>query len=97
MTDKLFEPFTIKSVTFKNRLMRSSLGGRMAYYEGYVNDAWKHFEHVFAEGGIGCIISATMTVSEHRWAPIEYSKLSDPKFIPPIREGVLVKYVSTKV
>jgi 2,4-dienoyl-CoA reductase-like NADH-dependent reductase (Old Yellow Enzyme family) len=88
MTDKLFEPFTIKNVTFKNRLMRSSLGGRMAYYEGYVNDAWKHFEHVFAEGGIGCIISATMTVSEHRWAPIEYAKLSDPKFIPPIREGV---------
>jgi len=88
MADLMFEPFRIKNVEFKNRLIRSSIGGRMAYYKGHVNDAWKHFEAMFAQGGIAGLISPTMTVSHHRWAPIEYPKISDPMFIPRIKEGV---------
>jgi hypothetical protein len=30
----IFEPFQINGVEFKNRLLRSSMGGRMAYYDG---------------------------------------------------------------
>jgi 2,4-dienoyl-CoA reductase-like NADH-dependent reductase (Old Yellow Enzyme family) len=84
----LFEPLTIKQATFKNRLIRSSIGGRSAYYDGTVNSAWKSFELRFAKNGIGGIISATFAIDDHRWSPIEYPKISDDRFIPDIREGV---------
>ena len=45
----IFEPFTIKNVTFKNRLVRSSIGGRTAYYDGTVSNAWKNFELRFED------------------------------------------------
>lgn len=84
----IFEPFTIKNVTFKNRILRSSIGGRTSYYDGTVNPAWKRFEKRFAEGGVGGIISATITVDDKRWSPLEYPKLSHDRFIKPIREVV---------
>ncbi|MEA2550837.1 MAG: hypothetical protein QOE25_606 [Actinomycetota bacterium] len=84
----MFEPLTINGVTFPNRLVRSSIGGRLAFYDGRVNPAWGHFERRFAEGGIGAIISATITVDDRRWSPIEYPKISDDRFIGPIAEGV---------
>lgn len=84
----IFEPFTIKNVTFKNRVLRSSIGGRTSYYDGTVNPAWKRFEKRFAEGGVGGIVSATITVDDKRWSPLEYPKLSHDRFIKPIGEVV---------
>lgn len=84
----IFDPFTIKKVTFKNRILRSSIGGKTCYYNGMVNPAWKRFERRFAEAGVGGIISATITVDDHRWSPLEYPKLSQDRFVKPIREGV---------
>jgi 2,4-dienoyl-CoA reductase-like NADH-dependent reductase (Old Yellow Enzyme family) len=84
----IFEPFTIKNVTFKNRILRSSMGGRTSYYDGTVTSAWKHFEKRFAEGGIAGIISATIDVDDSRLSPLEYPKISDDRFIKPMREGV---------
>lgn len=88
MADTLLQPFMINKVRFKNRIIRSSVGGRMAYYEGFVNDAFIHFEKMFAEGGAAAVVSPTMTVNDRRWAPIEYPKISDAKFIPRIRHAV---------
>jgi 2,4-dienoyl-CoA reductase (NADPH2) len=84
----IFEPFTIKNVTFKNRILRSSIGGRTSYYDGTVTSAWKNFEKRFAENDIAGIISATITVDDQRWAPLEYPKITNDKFIKPLREGV---------
>jgi len=67
----------IKDVEFANPLIRSSIGGRTAYYDGTVNEAWETFERRFAEGGVGAIISATLTVDENRWSPLEYPKISN--------------------
>ncbi len=67
----IFEPITINGVTLPNRLMRSSIGGRLAYYDGTVNEAWPNFEKRFAEGGVGAIVSATLTIDDKRWSPIE--------------------------
>jgi 2,4-dienoyl-CoA reductase-like NADH-dependent reductase (Old Yellow Enzyme family) len=86
--DPIFEPFTINGVEFPNRLVRSSIGGRYAYYDGTVNPAWVHFERRFAENGVGAIVSATLTVDDHRWAPLEYPKISRDRFVAPIAEGV---------
>jgi 2,4-dienoyl-CoA reductase (NADPH2) len=88
MRSILFEPVTINGVTFRNRLVRSSIGGRTAYYDGRVSDAWKAFERRFAEHGVGAIVSATITIDDDRWSPLEYPKLTRPEHIGPIREGV---------
>jgi 2,4-dienoyl-CoA reductase-like NADH-dependent reductase (Old Yellow Enzyme family) len=86
----LFDSFQIKNVTFKHRILRSSIGGRTAYYDGTVNNAWANFEMRFAapggvpEDGAAAIISATFTVDGQRWAPLEYPKISDDKFILPL-------------
>ncbi len=87
MSDPIFEPLEINGVEFPNRLVRSSIGGRYAYYDGTVNPAWARFERRFAENGVGAIVSATITVDDHRWAPIEYPKISDDRFVGPIAEG----------
>ncbi len=84
----IFEPLAINGVEFRNRLVRSSIGGRLAYYDGTVNPAWARFERRFAEGGVAAVISATLTVDDHRWAPLEYPKISQDRFIKPIAEGV---------
>src|SRR5437867_3653532 len=36
----IFAPFTINRVRFRSRVIRSSIGGRNAYYDGTVNDAF---------------------------------------------------------
>ena len=84
----IFEPFSIKNVAFKNRILRSSIGGKTSYYDGTVNPAWKRFEKRFAEQGVAAIISATITVDDRRWAPLEYPKLSQDRFVKSIREAV---------
>lgn len=89
MTDNpIFEPLTINGVELANRLVRSSIGGRYAYYDGTVNPAWARFERRFAEAGVAAIVSATLTVDDRRWSPIEYPKISDDRYIRPIAEGV---------
>lgn len=84
----IFDPFTINGVTFKNRILRSSMGGKSSYYDGTVNPAWQRFETRFAEHGLAALISATISVDDHRYSPLEYPKLSRDRFVAPIREGV---------
>ena len=84
----LFKPLEIKGVRFANRILRSSMGGRGAYYDGTVNNAWKNFEVRFARTGVAAIISATMDVDDKRLSPLEYPKISHDKFIEPLRRAV---------
>lgn len=84
----LFDPITIKNVTFKNRVIRSSIGGKTSYYDGTVSPAWQHFERRFAERGVAALVSPTISVHDRRWSPLNYPKISDDRFIAPIREGV---------
>lgn len=84
----IFKEITINGVRFKNRILRSSMGGRTSYYDGTVTPAWKNFEVRFARHGIAGIISATIAVDEDRVSPLEYPKISNDKFIEPLRKGV---------
>jgi 2,4-dienoyl-CoA reductase-like NADH-dependent reductase (Old Yellow Enzyme family) len=84
----IFDEFTIKNITFKNRILRSSMGGRTAYYNGMVTPAWANFERRFAEGGIAGIISATIDIDDNRLSPLEYPKISHDRFIEPFQAGV---------
>lgn len=81
----LLEPFTLGNVTFKNRVLRSSMGGRMAGYDGTVTSVWKNFEKRFADGGVGGIISTTLDVNRRRESPAQYPPLGDDRFVAPLR------------
>lgn len=84
----IFEPLTLRDITFKNRIVRSSIGGRTAYYDGTVSNAWKNFELRFAKNGAAAIVSATLNVNTRRWSPLEYPQISDDKFIRHLGEGI---------
>ncbi len=84
----LFTATKIGKVEFKNRLLRSSIGGRTAYYDGTVNDAWETFERRFASGGVAGIISATLTVDDQRWSPLEYPAISHDRYVRPLAEKI---------
>lgn len=84
----MFESFKINKIEFKNRILRSSMGGRTSYYNGAVTPAWVNFERRFAEGGIAGIISATIDIDDSRLSPLEYPKISQDRFIKPLSVGV---------
>src|SRR5689334_3848657 len=84
----IFEPFQIKTLHFKNRIIRSSIGGRTSYYDGTVTSAFKNFEKRFAENDVAAIITATISVDDKRASPMEYPKLSHDRFLKPLREVV---------
>ena len=88
MTSAIFEPFTINGVTFKNRILRSSVGGRTGNYDGTVTDVWKNFEKRFADGGVGGIISTTFHVNQDRLSPPQYPSIAGPKFVPYVRKYI---------
>ena len=80
-TPGIFDAFAINGVTLRSRVLRSSLGGRLAYYDGTPTPAWRNFERRFAlaENRLGAIISATIGVDDRRLSPLEYPKLSDKR------------------
>ena len=84
----LFEPFNLKGVALKNRVLRSSMGGRTSYFDGTVSPAWEQFETRFADAGVAAIISATVSVDDKRCAPLNYPRISDDRFIAPFRKGI---------
>ncbi|MEO7329250.1 MAG: NADH:flavin oxidoreductase [Minicystis sp.] len=85
---EMFKPFRIKNVAFKNRILRSAMGGKMAYYDGTPNNAWKNFERRFARHGVGGIISTTLSVDPRRIAPLEYPSLSHDRFVPAYKAAI---------
>jgi 2,4-dienoyl-CoA reductase (NADPH2) len=75
-------------VSFRSRVIRSSIGGRNAYYDGTVNDSWVYFERRCAMSGIGAMISATIAIDHDRWSPLEYPQLGHEDFVKPLRKGI---------
>lgn len=84
----IFEPFTVNGVTFPNRVLRSSVGGRTSNYDGSVTSVWKNFEKRFAEGGVGGIISTTLNVNRDRKSPLEYPPISEDRYVPPLKRAI---------
>jgi 2,4-dienoyl-CoA reductase-like NADH-dependent reductase (Old Yellow Enzyme family) len=82
------EPFRIGDITFANRVLRSSMGGRNSFYDGTVSPAFVHFERRFAQSGIAGIISATIAVNKKRMSPLEYPSLHDDRFVAPLKDAV---------
>ncbi len=84
----LLEPHTIGPVTFRNRIIRSSMGGRMAAYDGTVTSVWRNFEKRFVDGGVGGVISTTLDVNRRRESPAQYPPICRDEFIEPLRRYI---------
>jgi 2,4-dienoyl-CoA reductase (NADPH2) len=84
----IFEPFKLKGIELKNRILRSSMGGRTSYFDNSVSPAWRHFETRFADAGVAAVISPTVSVDDRRCAPLQYPKISQDRFVAPFRAGI---------
>src|SRR4030095_11112156 len=62
LNDPIFQPLTINGVTFKNRVFRSSLGGRVDYYNGSMSEARIAWDRRFASGGVAAIVSSNCAI-----------------------------------
>jgi len=83
--DPIFQPVTINGLTFKNRIVRSSLGGRIDYYDGSMSDARIAWDRQFARGGVSAIISSNAGIRTDGIAVPGYAAIDHDRTIPSWR------------
>jgi 2,4-dienoyl-CoA reductase (NADPH2) len=86
--DPIFRPLTINGLALKNRVIRSSLGGRIDYYDGSMSEARLAWERRFASGGIAAIISSNSGIRPDGVAIPGYATIDDDRTIPSWRRLV---------
>jgi 2,4-dienoyl-CoA reductase (NADPH2) len=87
-TDPIFQPLTINGLTLKNRIVRSSLGGRVDYYDGSMSDARIAWDRRFARGGVAAIISSNAGIRTDGIAVPGYASIDNDRTIPSWRKLV---------
>ena len=87
-TDPIFQPLTINGLTLKNRIVRSSIGGRADYYDGSMSDARLAWERRFARGGVAAIISSNVGIRTDGIAVPGYASIDHDRTIPSWRRLV---------
>lgn len=62
-TAAIFQPLELGGLTLKNRLVRSSISGRIDNYDGSGTPARVNFEERFARGGVAAILSSHVPIA----------------------------------
>ena len=60
--DRIFSPLQFRSLSIKNRILRSNVAGRFDHYDGTGAQPRINWETKFAAGGVGAIISSFVPV-----------------------------------
>ena len=84
--DPIFEPLEFRSLTVKNRIFRSSVGGRFDNYDGSGTHARLNWEERFARAGVGAIVSAFCPVSAEGAHVPDFATIENDDRIPFWRE-----------
>jgi 2,4-dienoyl-CoA reductase (NADPH2) len=83
--DPIFQPLTINRLTLKNRVIRSSIGGRVDYYDGSMSNARIAWDRRFARGGVSAIISSNVGIRTDGIAVPGYASIDHDRTIPSWR------------
>ncbi len=86
MTAAIFEPLQLRSLTVKNRVLRSSISGRFDNYDGSGTRTRINWELKFARGGVGAIISSWCGVDQRGFIVPNYAAIDHDGTIPFWRE-----------
>jgi 2,4-dienoyl-CoA reductase-like NADH-dependent reductase (Old Yellow Enzyme family) len=78
----VLSPLEMRNLTLKNRVMRSSIGGRADNEDGSPTQTRVNWERMFAEGGIGAVISAHVPVLMSGRIMAGYATIHSDSFIP---------------
>jgi 2,4-dienoyl-CoA reductase (NADPH2) len=84
-SDPIFQPLTINGLTLKNRVVRSSIGGRVDYYDGSMSEARIAWDRRFARGGVAAIISSNVGIRTDGFAVPGYASIDHDGTIPSWR------------
>ncbi|MCW5964624.1 MAG: NADH:flavin oxidoreductase [Bryobacterales bacterium] len=86
MSDIILEPLQFRTLTVKNRIIRSNMSGRFDNYDGAGGQARINWETRFARGGVGAIISSFVPVHGQGRILPNYAMLDADDKIPFWRE-----------
>jgi 2,4-dienoyl-CoA reductase-like NADH-dependent reductase (Old Yellow Enzyme family) len=86
VTAAIFEPLQLRNLTFKNRVLRSSISGRFDNYEGSGTRTRINWELKFARGGVGAIVSSWCGVEQRGFIVPNYAAIDHDGTIPFWRE-----------
>ncbi len=84
--EKLFEPITMRGVTFSNRIQRTSMVSGLTTEEGFVTEDLKKRYLREAKGGVGAIVVEAAVVIPSK-SPFNL-RISSDEFVPGITEVV---------
>jgi 2,4-dienoyl-CoA reductase-like NADH-dependent reductase (Old Yellow Enzyme family) len=80
--DAIFQPLRFRSLTIKNRILRSNVSGRFDHYDGSGTQARINWETKFARGGVGAIVSSFVPVQLRGRIVPNYAMIDHDRNVP---------------
>jgi 2,4-dienoyl-CoA reductase (NADPH2) len=79
----VLSPLAMRNLTLRNRVLRSSISGRFDLENGVPTDTRRTWETMFAEGGVGAVITSYVPVLMSGRIIAGYATIHDDRLIAP--------------